>query len=192
MGNCNCARDKKDQMMLDRNMGNPRKRAVYLNVYDLLTTNHVSSKVGVGVYHIGVEVDEQEYSFNGHLQTSTTGLSIGQPRDGSRVEGAVFKETIHAGYTRLTQEEIQVCFDAMHTEYEGPRYNVLGRNCIHFASDFMKRIMRPDDTFKLHNESPIPAYVTRVARAANKCRGCMPAVLTSDLRELAAPADTKK
>ncbi len=43
----------------------PKGAHVYLNVYDLFMTNLTTEKYGIGVYHTGVEVMRDEYSFVG-------------------------------------------------------------------------------------------------------------------------------
>jgi hypothetical protein len=43
----------------------PKGAHVYLNVYDLFMTNLTTEKYGIGVYHSGVEVMRDEYSFVG-------------------------------------------------------------------------------------------------------------------------------
>jgi hypothetical protein len=40
---------------------------VFLNVYDLdQKVNNYSSKLGLGLYHTGVQIGSTEYTFGGH------------------------------------------------------------------------------------------------------------------------------
>ncbi len=59
--------------------GAPRE-PVLLNVYDLFWTNHVSSRLGMGVYHSGVQVYGREWSFGFH-DLEVTGIYHHSPRD---------------------------------------------------------------------------------------------------------------
>jgi len=160
-------------------------RKVYLNIYDLLLMNYTTSKVGVGIYHTGVHIGDHEYSYAAHNEDGKTGLRQTVPRDSSCVEDAIFKESVVIGWTYLNDEEIQRKYREMEMQYVGNRYNPLGMNCNHFTEDFIKMLVLPEDQVIRDegNSSPIPAYVNRVVRTANKVRPCLPAVLKTDLAD---------
>lgn len=157
-------------------------KPVFLNVYDLLLMNYTTSKMGIGIYHTGVQVHGLEYCYSGHNQCEMTGLRITTPRDSAWIEDAIFSRSIFMGYTDKTQAEINEIYDKMHSEFPGPSYNVLTKNCNHFTESFIRRILK-EDIVNGRGDSQLPPFVTRVVRTARKCRPCMPAMLTDDLRD---------
>lgn len=80
---------------------------VYLHIYDLLVMNYNAESIGLGVYHTGVQIYEDEYCFSGHNQVDAdsgaeiTGLRCFRPpTDTSWIEDAVYKSvTTRAGAT---------------------------------------------------------------------------------------------
>jgi len=168
----------------------PRKRVqVWLNIYDLLLTNYTTSKVGLGVYHTGVVIYGVEYCYSGpqegKMHLEVTGLRTTTPGDSSWIEDAIFKEPILIGYSKLTPFEVNGVYLEMCQEYQGPSYNVLYRNCNHFTRDFLIRILDEESLQArghFRGEDVLPPYIDRITRVATKCRVCLPAMWTTDLR----------
>lgn len=71
-------------------------------------------------------------------------------------------------------------FNELKLDFVGPSYNVLGRNCNNFSAVFIERLLKLPAG---EGEKLIPSYVNRVVRAAQKIRPCLPALLTTDLRD---------
>eukprot|EP00457_Paulinella_chromatophora_P004308 gb/GEZN01004320.1/.p1 GENE.gb/GEZN01004320.1/~~gb/GEZN01004320.1/.p1 ORF type:complete len:606 (-),score=107.29 gb/GEZN01004320.1/:67-1884(-) len=161
---------------------NVPKQAVFLNIYDLMLLNYTTSKFGLGIYHTGVEVYGAEYCYSGHVMAERTGLRCTAPQDSSWIEEAIWREKLAVGYTDKTREEIVAIYSQMHSEYLGPSYNVINRNCNHFTKDLLEKIL-DEDSLKQIGPELLPPKVTRVVRTASKLRVCMPPIFTQDLRD---------
>ena len=106
--------------------GDKGSAVIYLNVYDILLSNFTTTWLtGVGVYHTGVQVHNEEFSYAGHRHTEDTGLKITEPRDTTWIHDAVFRETLVMGRTRKTKAEVRAIFESLKLRYRGPDYNVL-------------------------------------------------------------------
>ena len=63
-------------------------------------------------------------------------------------------------------------------------YNALARNCNTFSQRFIERLLELPTG---EGEKLMPAYVSRVVKAAQKVRPCLPNMLTMDLRDQLPP-----
>ena len=52
---------------------------VVINIYDLSPYNNYLIKIGLGMYHTGVEVNGREYTFGGHPGLVSTGVFDHEP-----------------------------------------------------------------------------------------------------------------
>ncbi|CAI2174694.1 5569_t:CDS:2 [Funneliformis geosporum] len=114
---------------------------VYLNVYDMLPRGKITDigyRIGVGVFHSGVEILGREYNFGGH-DYDFTGVFVMRPKIGP--PNVTFKESIAMGYTTLDKEEIKNVIDELSAEWRGNSYNLLTRNCNHFSSELCSRLV---------------------------------------------------
>merc|ERR1712048_864373 len=68
--------------------------------------------------------------------------------------GHHFRQTVKMGITQRNSEEITAIIACMVEEYPGDDYNLLRRNCCHFADDFCKRL----------GVGSIPGWIHRLAR----------------------------
>jgi deubiquitinase DESI2 len=119
---------------------------VYLNVYDLAPVNECLHPIGLGMYHTGVEVLGSEYTF-----ASQAGVFHHQPKE---VPQATFREQIYMGDFDGGHLELKNIVDAIGVDQFGPNdYNILNRNCNHFASTLCLRLVRKST----------PAYINRLA-----------------------------
>ena len=91
-----------------------------------------------------------EYSFGGH-EFDYSGVFNCEPR---KAEGAKFREAIVVGTTTWTSNEIASLVSSLSEEYVGSRYNLISRNCNHFAEDLAKRV----------TGNSIPGWVNRLAK----------------------------
>ncbi|CAG8575232.1 1121_t:CDS:2 [Funneliformis mosseae] len=92
---------------------------VYLNVYDMLPRGKITDigyRIGVGVFHSGVEILGREYNFGGH-DYDFTGVFVMRPKIGP--PNVTFKESIAMGYTTLDKEEIKNVIDELSIEWSG-------------------------------------------------------------------------
>ncbi|KAI8879622.1 DUF862-domain-containing protein [Backusella circina FSU 941] len=131
------------------------KRKVVLNVYDMLQPGFITNvgfALGVGIYHSGVEIGDQEYCFGGHDYEHVTGVFMVKPTVGP--QGLLFKQSIHMGFTDLTQQQVEKILQDISKTYVGTSYNLLTRNCNHFSEELCKKL----------TGKAIPGWVNRAAR----------------------------
>lgn len=139
----------------------PRNR-VMLNIYDVSRREAVRVMNAVlahwlapvklgGAFHVAVEVFGMEWSYGRTFRDSRPGVVGLPPR---RDPNHTFRQTVHLGCTPLSMEAVTKLISELIEDYPGRSYDVLRRNCCHFADDFCKRL----------SVSPIPNWVHRLAR----------------------------
>mmetsp|Transcript_35490 Transcript_35490/g.77734 ORF Transcript_35490/g.77734 Transcript_35490/m.77734 type:complete len:271 (-) Transcript_35490:101-913(-) len=127
---------------------------VYLNIYDLSPANDCLYPVGFGLHHSGVEIMGSEYSY-----ASGGGIFEGTPRE---APGARFREQIELGTFEGGSSELRVKLDDLRSSFGPSDYNLIQKNCNHFANALVWALMR----------RPIPPHVNRLADVAN-CFSCL-------------------
>jgi len=147
------------------------RQDILLNVYDvsqeeqvqklnrLLAHQNSPLKFG-GVFHVGVEIDGLEWSYGCSTVESIPGVSCTLPRTHPQHH---FRETIGGRRTQLSPEDIGDIISQMIEEYPGDDYDLLRRNCCHFADDFCQRL----------GVSRIPGWVHRLARVGAHLDGAL-------------------
>ncbi len=96
----------------------------------------------LGAYHSGLVVSDWEYTFAGHPGTHT-GVVQQRPKVVNALPGqeVQFFQTIEIGISPLTHAQIISKLDKLKERYPGNTYNLISRNCNHFANDFCREIM---------------------------------------------------
>jgi hypothetical protein len=134
---------------------------VRLHIYDVSHENTVQQinqvfaskdfplKMG-GAFHVGVEVNDSEWCYGASLSDTKPGVGCVLPR---KHPNHHFRQTVKLGYTTLTGEEIASLISDLIEEYPGTDYDLLARNCTHFADDFCQRL----------GVGPIPGWIRRFA-----------------------------
>lgn len=125
---------------------------VRLHIYDLSPANGVLHPIGFGLYHSGVEVDGEEYTF------SQSGGVISHPPKGAETEQGhlVFRETLEIGVFDGTTRVVKDTIGALRTDFRGENYHLIKQNCNHFSHRLCAELFP-----SLPN--PIPPYINRVA-----------------------------
>ncbi|TYZ60908.1 hypothetical protein PybrP1_008165 [[Pythium] brassicae (nom. inval.)] len=118
---------------------------VVLNVYDLSPANDYVSALGVGLFHSGIEIAGDEYSF-----ASGAGIFTTTPRQAA---GAVFRESITLGVFSGSHTEARQLAFSLRPEFAGDSYNLLTKNCNTYAEALSQLLLGKS----------IPAYVNRLA-----------------------------
>jgi len=114
---------------------------VVLHVYSLgrskllSVANKTLRKLGTGVFHAGVAVHGSEWSFAG----GGTGSGIVRGVPGDTSDHLRHKEVL-VGVTTLKEGEVQSLLDEMSAEWASADYDVLSKNCLHFADKFLQRL----------------------------------------------------
>lgn len=108
--------------------------AVLLHVYDLdavtskvnAVTRHVAQS---GVFHVGVQVYGDEWSFGQHDDDST-GVTCNRPKEHYF---HVYRESVYMCDTDLSRAEVWLLLERLKPEWPGNSYHLFQRNCITFA-----------------------------------------------------------
>mmetsp|Transcript_120586 Transcript_120586/g.240111 ORF Transcript_120586/g.240111 Transcript_120586/m.240111 type:complete len:345 (+) Transcript_120586:103-1137(+) len=132
---------------------------VELHIYNIGTCgggkvfNKILRPLGTGAFHCGVQVYEIEYGFSDTTsRKEKTGIFRCLPR---RCSGHTYDESVPMGATHCSQEEVQALIECLQQEWLVSDYDVLRRNCCHFASDLCCKL----------GLSEIPKWVTNLAEA---------------------------
>jgi len=148
--------------------------AVFVHIYDVSQEESVHKlnkwlahrnsplKFG-GVFHAGIEVNGLEWSFGMSLAETLPGVSCCKPRLHPHHR---FRQTHRLKNTMLPAEDIGSLISKLLEEYPGSDYDLLRRNCCHFADDFARRL----------GAGRIPRWVLRLARTGARVDGLMQAV----------------
>eukprot|EP00933_Yihiella_yeosuensis_P064560 TRINITY_DN67997_c0_g1_i1.p1 TRINITY_DN67997_c0_g1~~TRINITY_DN67997_c0_g1_i1.p1 ORF type:complete len:447 (-),score=81.89 TRINITY_DN67997_c0_g1_i1:118-1458(-) len=113
---------------------------------------HKSSPIRFGgVFHAGVEVNGLEWSFGFSASETHPGVSCVEPKTHPQHH---YRQTVYLGRTIVQAEDIADIITDLIEEYPGDDYDLLRRNCCHFADDFSQRL----------GVGGIPGWVIRLAR----------------------------
>ena len=140
---------------LKRTSTKPRRsrkgHRVKLHIYDVsnepvvrhlnqvLAYQDAPMKLG-GIFHAGIEINRIEWSFGSGMEseTSTSGVkSSSQPTQNPQHN---YRQTVYLGRTLLSREKISMILATMSEEYSAEDYDLLRRNCCHFADDLCRRL----------------------------------------------------
>jgi len=137
---------------------NPSGLPVFLHLYDVSNDGRIEKfnsllsplKLG-GIFHVGIEVNGREWSF-GHCPFGS-GVCGLKPRTHPSHN---FRDTMELRPTQLSEQQVVRILETMSSEYQGSDYNLLRRNCIHFADDLCSRL----------GVGGVPRWVHRLVRKA--------------------------
>lgn len=118
---------------------------VLLNVYDLHENNDLLLPCGLGLFHSGVHIGADEWTF-----ASGGGVFSMEPKN---VPNARFRETVDLGVFEGGQRDIDRVLDELRPVFKGEDYHIVNRNCNHFADAFVQKLLGRE----------IPGYVNRLA-----------------------------
>lgn len=153
-------------------MGRQQGRAyqgaeVFLNVYDLSPANDWAlHSIGLGIYHSGIELYGNEYSYGGEQQqqhADTSGLFTCTP---GQAHGTIkLRARIRLGQTNKNIKQVEQIIAQMRDSYLAKDYNLLNRNCNVFCDSFAKALL---------DGTGIPPWVNRAASFGRCCPCCFP------------------
>lgn len=135
---------------------------VLLHIYDCSLEDNVHKlnkvlahkrspfKLG-GVFHAGIEVGGLEWSFGSTPNESVAGVHCILPQENKQHR---YRQTLQLRPTLLAHGDISKIISELLDEYPGNSYDLLRKNCCHFANDFAKRI----------GAGCVPSWVHRLAR----------------------------
>ncbi|KAK6941622.1 PPPDE peptidase domain [Dillenia turbinata] len=133
---------------------------VVLNVYDITPLNNYLSWFGCGIFHSGIEVHGSEYGFGAH-DFPASGVFEVEPKT---CPGFVYRCSILLGRINMPPSEFRTFIENMASEYHGNTYQLISKNCNHFADDVSRRLIGKG----------IPGWVNRLARLGALCSCLLP------------------
>jgi len=154
-------------------------KPVYLHIYDVsqedgirklnkvLAHKYSPLKLG-GVFHAGVEINGLEWSYGMSQIETLPGLSCVLPKQHPSHR---YRQSVKLHRSKLSPEEVADLISQLAEEYPGHDYNLLRRNCCHFADDLCQRI----------GAGRIPGWVHRLARIGANVDSIMQRVMNRRL-----------
>jgi len=140
----------------------PRKIAVYLNVYDLeesIKYNDYTYYLGFGVFHSGLVLFGQEYSFGAHDE-DTSGIFWVEP---GTVPMCKFRSQVDLGHIVISKNDLNDVLEELGRKFTGTSYHNLQRNCNHFTEEFCHR-----------TGIYFPGWINRLSKVMNYCQCLVP------------------
>ena len=119
---------------------------IFLNIYDVthysgiqwlnaLFANQYSPIKFGGIFHIGVQIGQKEWSYG--YKAQGTGVFWTPPLFQAAHH---FRETVRMPPTKFSKRKIAAVISELEEEWTGPSYNVVARNCCHFADALCQRL----------------------------------------------------
>jgi len=133
--------------------------AVSVHIYDVngialvQNFNSLLYPLGLGAYHAGVEIFAKEYSFAYRGPGSVTGVFACSPRE---CPVHTYRLSVDMGSCHLAIERVTDLVFRLRSDWRSDRYNLLTRNCCHFADQFCKEL----------GVGPLPSWVLSLAGGA--------------------------
>jgi len=127
-----------------------------------------------GAFHVGVEVNNQEWCFGYSNSDTKPGVACVMPK---RHPNHHFRQTVFLDYTNLTAEDVAAVIGDLMEEYPGPDYDLLSRNCCHFADDFCCRLGVGHIPGWIHRFADIGTHLVDILQTASVFRRQVKGVL---------------
>lgn len=119
----------------------------------------VLQQAEIGIYHAGVEVYGEEFSFQYYEDTwnnpQVSGVMRCVPR---RMPDYEYQESVNLGPTSLTQEEVDGLLIVLRAEWPACSYHLIHRNCLSFAESLVDLLKPP---------RPFPAHLKGILNASS-------------------------
>lgn len=137
---------------------------VWLHVYHTdpwtaFLNNWVLKSREIPIYHLGVEVYGEEWSFqyfeDAWDDQSISGVIRCQPK---RMTDYDYQESVCLGPTKLNEDQVDEILLRLHYEYPASSYHLTRRNCITFAGVLVELLGAP---------KPFPATLKGICDASN-------------------------
>jgi len=128
----------------------PKPPDVWLHVYHCdpytaFLNQAILTRNDVGIYHCGVEVYSDEWSFQYFEDTwddpTVSGIIRCSPR---QMFGYDYQETVHLGVTSLSEEEVDKELTRLKEEWPACSYHLTRNNCLVFAEHFAGILKVPE------------------------------------------------
>mmetsp|Transcript_69631 Transcript_69631/g.166153 ORF Transcript_69631/g.166153 Transcript_69631/m.166153 type:complete len:285 (+) Transcript_69631:81-935(+) len=134
------------------------RATVSINVYDVDTSteiyflNGMLRPLGTGIFHCGVQILSDEWSFRGGRHGGT-GVFRCPPGLCGNLRP---RETLTLGTVVLPTGQVEAILERLKLQWPCREYDIFRRNCSHFCDEFCTQL----------GVGPLPAWVTNMAGAA--------------------------
>lgn len=115
---------------------------ITVNVYNLGSSasvhalNSILRSLGSGLFHCGVEVYGQEWSYGAcYWPPGASGVFCRKPK---RCEGHVFSEAVSLGSTTASRLGVAALLEKLKKDWLGRDYDILEHNCVHFSEELCR------------------------------------------------------
>ncbi len=125
---------------------------VRCNVYDLSTRNDYMYPLGLGIFHSGIEIGSDEWTFGGHPHDSSGVYSHEPTRPVPHIVVPV-RARVVLGRTHASLADVASLARELGRTFLGSKYHLLRCNCNHFSDELARRLLG----------FGIPGYVNRLA-----------------------------
>lgn len=102
----------------------------------MFANRYVPVKFG-GLFHVGVEVNGVEWNFGGSITRGVSGVGWHKPK---KHPDHQYRESVVLGRAMVAAEKVNEIIDDVFENYTCESYDLLRRNCCHFAEDFVGRL----------------------------------------------------
>lgn len=123
----------------------------------------ILSRAEIGIYHAGIEVFGEEWSFQYFEDTwndsSISGLIRCMPKKMADYE---YHNSVNLGPTPLSEDEVDHLLLALHCEWPASSYHLTHNNCLTFAERFVGQLRTP---------RPFPTWLKGILEASQHNSG---------------------
>lgn len=104
---------------------------IYLNVYDYHSINNFTNFLGLGFYHLGIEIYGTEYSFN-----KEEGIFTISPKNNKSFP---YRETIYLGSTNKSFYDLNKILINLKDDFNINNFDLLKNNSVHFCNSLSNK-----------------------------------------------------
>lgn len=137
-----------------------------------------------GAFHVGVEVNGLEWCYGLSENDCKPGVACLMPR---RHPCHHYRQTVFLGKTVLNAEDIAALISDLIEEWPGQDYDLLSRNCCHFADEFCVRLGVGNIPGWIHRFADIGTHLVGILQTASSIKSQVNGVLRQAKRELHQP-----
>jgi len=125
-------------------------KGVSLHVYHMdpctgYLNNAILKSCDLGMYHCGIEVNGEEWSFGFYKDSwndpSVSGVQCCRPK---KMIGYEYQETLNLGPTPLSDREVQQVLASVQDTWPACSYHICRRNCVTFAEHVASLLQVPE------------------------------------------------
>lgn len=126
--------------------------------------NKKLDKIGLAIYHTGIEINGSEYAYGGNALLDSSGVYEMRPK---KHDVFLFRQSIEVKDLKLeSMEVVYKVLPGIMKKFKANKYNMLRFNCNHFSDEFLRKISK--------EKQRLPAYLNRPANIGGKVHCLIP------------------